>query len=246
MKILLATSNPHKISEIRHIWATEAKRPGASSLSVQLLSLADLDPRPTEPVEDQDTFRGNATVKARHYASGTGLISLADDSGLEVAALGGDPGVRSARYASAQGPRDQIDRANNRLLLVKLGQLPASQRTARFVCAMVVCVPLQDDRSGSVSTRAPGADAGEPDVLAAAEATVQGRILGPGDLGYGLDRPQGRGDGGFGYDPLFLLPSVGLTTAELSRQQKNRISHRGHAARKIWRQLVSWTSARPH
>ncbi len=229
MKILLATSNPHKIEEIQAVFEAEPKRAGSCGVApveVEFIGLGDLGASLPEPVEDQDTFDGNAILKARHYASLSGLVCLADDSGLEVDALGGEPGVRSARFAGVDGPRDVADRANNALLLTRLGETPAAGRQARFVCAMALCAP------------APGGTAAggtEGPVLALMRGTVEGRILGPGDPGYDLNNPGGRGSNGFGYDPLFLLPDQSKTTAELSPPQKNRISHRGQAARKMWK-----------
>jgi XTP/dITP diphosphohydrolase len=143
------------------------------------------------------------------------LWCLADDSGLEVEALGGEPGVRSARYAGVSGARKVVDPANNKLLLERLRDVPAEKRGARFVCAMALVEP-----GGATRAQVRG--------------TVEGRILGPG----GVDH-RGRGEGGFGYDPLFLIPELGLTTAELSAAQKNAISHRGRAARLMGCELQS-------
>ncbi len=229
MKLLIATGNPHKVEEIQAVMR---------AAGLELACLADLPQQYDEPVEDQPTFAGNAALKARHYARCTGWWCLADDSGLEVDALHGAPGVRSARYAlddpaaaamltagGAQPGRKDIDRANNLRLLRELGDLPAGQRTARFVCTMAL--------AGPASTH---------DEVFIQRGTIEGRILGPGDLGYALDNPAGRGRNGFGYDPLFLVPSLGLTTAEISPEHKNAISHRGQATRALWptvQQLLS-------
>jgi len=206
MRILLATSNPHKLEEILAIV------PPPEDAPVTWVTLADLDELPEElpgePVEDCDTFEGNALLKARHYMEATGLPTLADDSGLEVDALGGEPGVRSARYAGLTGPRSVVDPANNALLLERLGDTPSEQRAARFVCAMAFVFP--------------GALGGEHVV----RGTFEGRIIGPGE--------SPRGDHGFGYDPLFFVPGEGVTSAELSPQRKNELSHRGDATRLIW------------
>ncbi|HEY3244147.1 MAG TPA: XTP/dITP diphosphatase [Phycisphaerae bacterium] len=191
--LLLATSNPGKLREIRQI---------LSGLPIEIKTLADF-PDIQPPVEDEPTFEANALKKARHYARRTGLWTLADDSGLEVDALGGAPGVRSARYAGENAG----DTANNAKLIAALAGVPAERRTARFRCAAVV----------SDGSR----------VWASAQGTVDGLII---------DTP--RGQNGFGYDPHFLLPQRGVTTAELPPEEKNRISHRGQAMRRIGEQLT--------
>jgi len=207
MKLLLATTNPHKLDEIRQIMDDPA---------VEWLTLGDLDTPVEEPVEDQETFAGNARLKARHYGEATGLLTLAEDSGLSVDILDGAPGVYSARYAGAEGPRARVDAANNRKLLAEMrGKV---KRDARFVCAMCVWDP----------------DAGEP--WAEAEGEVRGRILALSELD-AASPEKGRGTNGFGYDPLFMLDSMGMTTAELNPDEKNRISHRGNAARSLWPRL---------
>jgi len=223
MTILLATSNPHKVEEIREVFAEMAQ--GDRATAIDLASLDDLGRRLPEPVEDRPTFEGNAEKKAVHYATLSGLLSLADDSGLEVDALGGEPGVRSARYAGAEGPRSTVDPANNALLLERLGTTPVERRSARFVCAMALAA-------------GPSAN-GAASVIAAVRGTIEGRILGPGDEGFAPGDSAGRGGNGFGYDPLFLVRELGRTTAELSPQEKNRISHRGQAARKMWRHMAA-------
>ncbi len=185
-EILLATRNPGKVREIRHRGA---------ALGVRWRSLEAFADVP-DAVEDADTFAANARSKALHFARATGLLTLADDSGLVVDALGGAPGVRSARYAGQ--PKD--DAANNRKLIANLRGVPPDRRTARFCCAMALVTPEK--------------------VLAETTGTVEGLIC---------DEP--RGDNGFGYDPHFLLPELGRTMAELSREQKHAISHRGRALR---------------
>ena len=147
-----------------------------------------------------------------YYAAATGLTCLADDSGLEVDALDGRPGVNSARYAADQCPagadRSIVDRANNARLLSELAGVPPARRMARFVCHVALARP-----SG---------------VIAQAFDTLEGRI------GF-----KERGKGGFGYDPLFILDEYGLATAELPARQKNAISHRGKAVREFGRLLDS-------
>ncbi len=209
-RILLASTNPHKLAEIRAV--IELTAPAL----IALTGLAELDHAGRdipEPVEDQPTFEGNAVLKARHYAEAAGLPCLADDSGLEVDALGGQPGVRSARYAGLSGPRDVVDPANNRLLLQRLAGVPAHERTARFVCAMALCRP------------------GRLAPLALVRGTVEGRILTPDETADHAHPERGRGTHGFGYDPLFYVDDVGCTTAELEPARKNAISHRGRATR---------------
>jgi XTP/dITP diphosphohydrolase len=193
-QILLATTNPHKTGEVRAILAP---------LGIEVRSLDSLGALPDEPEEDETTFAGNARLKARYYAEKTGVPCLAEDSGLEVDALSGAPGVHSARYAGASGTRAERDRANNEKLLRELARLPGAPRTARFVCAMCVAAP-----DGSIVAEATG--------------TYDGEIA---------DAP--RGENGFGYDPLLWLPDARCTSAELSPAEKNARSHRGKAARAL-------------
>lgn len=207
MKLLLATSNPHKLHEIQAIM---------DEREIRWLTLDELPVHLPEPVEDADTFEGNAIKKARHYAEATGHITLADDSGLEVDVLGGAPGVLSARYSGKEGPRAIVDRENNRKLLREMRG--KANRTARFVCAMAVCVP------------------GEEKPWNVARGTIEGRILAMDELDP-VSPEKGHGENGFGYDPLFYVDALGRTTAELAPEEKNRVSHRGNAAREMWRQL---------
>src|ERR1051325_7235420 len=130
--ILLATTNPYKLVELAQV---------LSPLGLSVRSLDSLQVVPPEPVEDADTFAGNARIKAIAYAAATGVPCLAEDSGLEVDALGGAPGVHSARYAGASGTREEKDRANNDELLRALAGVPPEKRTARFVCAMCLATP---------------------------------------------------------------------------------------------------------
>lgn len=207
MKLLLATSNPHKLQEIQAIM---------DDPEIRWLTLAELPVTLPEPVEDADTFEGNARKKARHYADATGYITLADDSGLEVDALGGEPGVHSARYSGTEGPRPAVDRANNRKLLQAMRG--KANRSARFVCAMAVWVPGEEKAWNTV------------------RGTIEGRILSLDEVDPATPE-KGRGTNGFGYDPLFHVDALGCTTAELPPEEKNRISHRGNAARDMWRHL---------
>ncbi|MEO0476715.1 MAG: RdgB/HAM1 family non-canonical purine NTP pyrophosphatase [Planctomycetota bacterium] len=208
MKLLIATSNPHKIDEIMAV-VNEA---GAD---LALTSLKDAGVDVPEPIEDQDTFEGNAILKARYYANASGKPCMADDSGLEVDALDGAPGVISARYSGVTGGRDIVDPANNKKLLEALGDTPASERTARFICAVAVAWP---------------GDAQEPIQV---RGMFEGRIITPDQAEDPEHAHAGRGANGFGYDPLFWLADHGCTSAELSPQAKNAISHRGDATRKL-------------
>jgi len=182
--ILIATRNRGKLREVQDILA---------GLPVILATL-DQFPDLPDAVEDADTFAGNAERKAMHYARLTGLWTLADDSGLEVDALGGAPGVYSARYSGRQGD----DAANNEKLIAQLAGVPPEQRTARFRCTVAL--------------------AGPEGILAAASGTFEGIIV---------DDP--RGANGFGYDPHFLVPELGMTAAQLPPEHKNHISHRAQA-----------------
>ncbi|HVU03181.1 MAG TPA: RdgB/HAM1 family non-canonical purine NTP pyrophosphatase [Polyangiaceae bacterium] len=193
-RILFATTNPNKTAELRAVLAP---------LGFEVTSLDALAKVPPEPEEDQDTFAGNARLKARYYARETGIACLAEDSGLEVDALGGAPGVYSARYSGAGGSREERDRANNEKLLRELAGRPGAPRNARFVCAMCVAEP-----DGTVTAEVSG--------------TYEGVVA---------EAP--RGENGFGYDPLLYLPDVGKTSAELSSAEKNARSHRGKAARAL-------------
>jgi XTP/dITP diphosphohydrolase len=209
MKILIATSNPHKLDEIRAVIADR---------SLELVSLDALPEMIDEPVEDQDTFEGNAALKARYYAKASGMLCLADDSGLEVDALNGEPGIRSARYSNTDGPRAERDTANSIAVLKNLGDTPIDKRTARFVCAMT----LVDGRN----------DSDEP--IAVVRGTLEGRILMPDEADDLAHPERGRGSNGFGYDPIVYVPDLNKTVAQLTPDEKNAISHRGDAARKMW------------
>ena len=194
--IVLATRNPGKIREIKEVLA---------DLPVRIAGLEEFGDIP-EPEETGHSFAQNAAQKALYYARATRQWCLADDSGLVVDALDGDPGVRSARYAAENCPpgadRHTIDQANNAKLLRSLRDVKEADRTARFVCHLAL--------------------ADENKVLIEAFDSVEGRI------GY-----QPRGENGFGYDPLFYMPEKGSTTAQLPSGEKNAISHRGKALRKF-------------
>ena len=189
MKIVFASGNAHKVAEIAAMLTPHGFEVVPLALTVD---------------EDAPTFAGNAEKKARAALAATGLPSLADDSGLEVDALDGVPGVRSARYAADDGAAIEgpVDAANNRKLLAALADVPDERRTARFRCALVFV-----DGEGT---------------RLASDGSCEGAI---GRVG--------RGDGGFGYDPLFVLDGDGRTMAELTADEKNRVSHRARALGKM-------------
>jgi XTP/dITP diphosphohydrolase len=194
MKVLVATTNPNKVRELAEV---------LQPLGILVEGLLSLGRALPEPVEDADSFEGNARLKAVAYARMLQRACLAEDSGLEVDALGGAPGVFSARYADAVGTREQRDRANNTKLLHELAKLGPVDRSARFVCALCLV-----DARGRVLFETRGSYAG---VIAECA----------------------RGEGGFGYDPLLLLPELGRTSAELTADEKNARSHRGAATRAL-------------
>ena len=184
MKLVIATRNKHKLEEICEIFSV----PG-----LEIVSALDYPDIP-DVEEDGTTFEANAIKKAVSLAKATGLLALADDSGLEVDALGGAPGLYSARYSPLPGATDADRRAH---LLVNLRGLPRPW-TAHFHCTAALALP-----------------GGE---MHFSDGDVYGEIL-----------PEERGSNGFGYDPLFLLPELGRTMAELTREEKNTLSHRARA-----------------
>ncbi len=210
MPIVLATANPHKVAELRGI---------LGAAGVDIVGLNDAAPGRTleEPRETGTTFEENAAIKARAYAAQLGMVCLADDSGLEIDALAGAPGVISSHY-STDGletglSRAERDTANNERVLRELHRIPDHRRTARFVCVMCLA----------------GADG---TVLATTRGSFEGRI--------GFPEHVPRGANGFGYDPLFLVaPEFMRTSAELSPEEKNGLSHRGAAARAMAERLRS-------
>ena len=199
----MATRSQAKLAEIRRILGE------GPDLHVLDLDEAGVAPDPVEDdLEPHDTFEENALSKARHFHALTGLPTVADDSGLEVDALAGAPGVRSKRFAPDPGLSGKaMDEANNRHLLRLLEATPEEERGARYVCTAVLV------REG-----------GEPLVC---RGEVEGRIRG-----------EPRGSGGFGYDPLFLVPELGKCFAEVTMDEKNRMSHRGRAFRALARALA--------
>jgi XTP/dITP diphosphohydrolase len=192
--ILVATTNPGKIAEIRAMLGAEKRWLGLGEVGA-------ID----EIVEDGATFAENARKKALGYAKAAGLWTIADDSGLIVDALDGAPGVKSARFSGARpdaADRMLIDRRNMAKVLELLNGIPEEERTARFVC----CLCLADPEN----------------VLLETEGTLEGLII---------DRAIG--ENGFGYDPIFFVPHLKKTVAQLTREEKNAISHRGNAIGKL-------------
>lgn len=202
--LVFATRNKGKLVELRQLL------PGIDVIDVDEAARRIGKDIP-DVVEDADTFVGNATKKAREVSAVTRLPALADDSGLEVDALGGAPGVYSARYAGVSG--HAADAANNTKLLAALANVPPERRTARFRASLALA-----DVAGPL-----GAD------TITADGVCDGIIL---------DAP--RGSGGFGYDPLFLFPELGQTFAELGVGTKGDLSHRARAMRAIKPRLLAY------
>ena len=205
-EIVLATGNPGKLREMAQV---------LSGLAIDVIGLKELGDIP-EPEETGETFAENARDKALYYARATGRWCLADDSGLQVDALDGAPGVRSARYSRDTVPpgsdRKTIDLANNAKLLGALEDVPDEQRTARFRC----CLALANAEG----------------VLIETDGTFEGRIA-----------RTPAGENGFGYDPLFFTPERNCSAAQLPPQQKNAISHRGQAVRRFAELLADYLKA---
>jgi XTP/dITP diphosphohydrolase len=193
--LLVATTNRHKLEELQAI---------LTDLPYTLLSLHDIQ-LDFEVEETGQTFRENAELKALTYAQASGLLTLAEDSGLEIDALGGEPGVYSKRFAGEETPYEE----RFRIIFERLKDVPPERRTARFRCVITIAEPSGYHQS--------------------VEGTIEGQIA-----------TESRGRSGFGYDPIFLLPEIGKTTAELPSTQKNQISHRARAARLARTVLERW------
>ena len=204
MILHVATGNPGKLRD----FALAAESMGTAH-PVRFETLPGLEAI-AAPEEDQDTFRGNAELKARYYSQrAPGLLVLSDDSGLEVDALEGRPGVRSARFADDLGFGDAsqpIDTRNNEALLLEM--IEQTERTGRYRCVLAVA------KDGAV--------------LHTADGTLEGAIL-----------TEPAGQGGFGYDPLFFVPEAGCTMAEVSSEQRLQMSHRSRALRELLQQFGS-------
>lgn len=196
--LVLASGNAGKLREFSHLLAP---------LGIEPIPQAQLGVSDAE--ETGLTFVENALIKARHAAEATGLPALADDSGIEVDALGGEPGIYSARFA-ARRQQGSGDGDNNAALLAALEGVPEAARTARYWCVLVYLRHAADP------------------VPIIVQASWEGRVL---------DAPQG--EGGFGYDPLFWLPEHGMTAADLDAETKNRLSHRGRALQQLLEALAA-------
>ncbi len=198
-RLILATENEHKVREIRELLV---------GLIVEVAHLGELSDPPTL-TETGETFADNAREKALACARATGELCLADDSGLMVDALGGEPRVRSARYAGEGASQDALIAK----LLGALQGAPPGERSGRFVCALSLCAP--EGEVGRWEGRVEGVIALEPS-----------------------------GEGGFGYDPVFLYPPARLTFAQMAPEEKNAVSHRGRALRQFRADLPAILSAR--
>lgn len=215
--LLLGTRNPHKLEEVAKLFG-DASRTGP--VLVRVVGVEVLPPGP--PVaESGSTFRENARLKALAFAVLAARLAAesrprwvaADDSGLSVDALGGAPGVLSARYAGEQATHEE----NNARLIKALARVPPGKRGAEFVCVMA-CVRLPQ-----------GPRAAEEELEV--DFYVEGRAR--GEIAF-----EPRGEGGFGYDPLFVVPELGKRFAELSPEEKNTLSHRGKAARELRKRIL--------
>ena len=201
--LLVATRSAHKLRELREL---------LGPLTAELVSLDDIA-IPGDAIEDGATFAANAAKKARFFAALAGLPTLADDSGLEVDALDGGPGVRTRRYAG----EDATDEENNVKLIAALEGMSPERRRARYRCALALALPELSGPRGGIPVRL-------------SHGTCEGRIA-----------TVPRGTGGFGYDPIFepaAEPPGGRTLGQWSAEAKHRISHRGKAARRMHRILV--------
>ena len=194
-EIIIATKNPNKAKEFKKIFAGQ---------NFEIKTLLDFPDFP-EIKETGSTFEENATIKAHAVMDRFNLPTIADDSGLAVDALFGQPGVLSARYAG-----DHNDAANNAKLLSEIGGTPAEKRTAKFITVLVFANPKNPT-----------------------DLVVQGEVN-----GVIADFPAG--DDGFGYDPLFFVPEEGKTMAQMTMDEKNKISHRGNAIRKLESEWQDW------
>lgn len=196
-KIIFASNNEGKIKEVKQI---------CSDMNVEIISMKEAGIE-LDIEENGTTFEENALIKAKAIMKVTGQITIADDSGLEVDYLGGEPGVYSARYMGHDTPYD----IKNQAIIDRLKGVEEKDRTARFVCAMAAVFP--DGR----------------------HFTTRGTM--EGIIGYEI-----KGSNGFGYDPIVYLPQYQKTSAELSPEEKNKISHRGEALEKLKNQLTEYIS----
>lgn len=212
MQLLAATRNRHKLVELRAILGSGFEVIGLDAM-----------PSATDVVEDEPTFAGNAAKKAVWAAriAPHGMFTLADDSGLEVDALGGAPGVMSARYAQETGGPRPNDQQNNRKLLHALADVPAEKRTARFQCVIAIACASSALVAAAKQTGVPF-ERRDDRMVALCAGTCEGHLL-----------FEPRGVGGFGYDPLFVAEGCELTFAELGEDVKNTLSHRARAMSQV-------------
>ncbi len=192
-ELLIATTNEMKLEEIEH---------GLSDVPFKIVNLKDVGLEAFEVEETGNTFEGNAIIKAFTYGKRSGTLTLADDTGIEVDALGGKPGVRSDRYAPTAEER-------NKKLLLELANVSDEKRTAQFRIVLALYDPASDK-------------------ISVCEDVLQGRVM-----------REPRGERKFGYNPIFYIPEIGKTYAELTVDEKNHISHRGKALRKMREILVA-------
>jgi len=203
-KILVATTNPGKLKELIEMFGD------LRSCGIEWLSLRDF-PGIAEVAEDGKTFAENARKKAAGYAKATGLWTLADDSGLVIDALGGEPGVKSARFSGAKDKdRTLLDHKNMAKVLKFMQGVPPKKRTARFVCCLCLACPE------------PVEGASPDKILIETQGMLEGLIT-----------EREVGENGFGYDPIFFVPHLNKTIGQLAAEEKNAISHRGNAIRKL-------------
>lgn len=203
-KILVASTNRGKLAELKVMI-------GSADVDVEWLGL-NAFPNVPEVAEDGETFAENARRKALGYSKATGLWTIADDSGLCIDALGGEPGVKSARFSGEkETDRNLLDHKNMEKVLRLLKGMPKEKRTCRFVCNLCISSPQE--------------------ILLETEGFLEGYIA-----------EEEMGENGFGYDPIFFVPELNKTVAQLSAEEKNAISHRGNAIKKLKPKLVKLLS----
>ena len=199
-KILVASTNPGKLAELKSMISS-------ANVDVEWLGLNDF-PNVPEVVEDGESFAENSRKKALGYAKATGLWTIADDSGLCIDALGGNPGVKSARFSGEkEKDRGLLDHKNMEKVLQLLENTPKDKRTCRFICNLCLATPQE--------------------ILLETEGFLEGYIT-----------EEKKGENGFGYDPIFFVPELNRTIAQLGNEEKNTISHRGNAIRKLKPRLM--------
>jgi XTP/dITP diphosphohydrolase len=204
-KILVASTNPGKLKELREMLGGD----------IEWVGLSDF-PNIDEIEEDGKTFAENARKKAIGYAKATGLWTLADDSGLVIDALGGQPGVKSARFSGdKETSRGLLDHKNMAKVLTLLRGVPKEKRTARFMCCLCLASPPEPEKKS-------GGRVSPEKVLIETEGKLEGVITN-----------EQAGENGFGYDPIFFVPKLNKTVAQMASVEKNAISHRGNAIRKF-------------